>query len=842
MPQPRDYYVVPEVPNVRAVLNPQRGFFSVVIPLARTNLITNPSLETNTTNYTAVGGSMTRSAQYQYHGVYSLAMTPSAGTNSDGAYFGPVALTSGVTYAYSCKFKGTAGRQYKISIATTGGADLTARVFTATGRWQWVWGFWTETSSTSRRFYIRKNNHGDAAVFFADGLQIESCADGILAPTTYIDGDQAGLLPRQYPAPYRWNGTPHASTSTRDVTTRAGGYVLNLDRFRFQVLAYVGLGLAVVANVATTGAGSDGAQYENTAVQSRQFAIQGVFEATTPAQLDRERSNLYAAVGPHAVTPRQPLTLLYQAFDGRQERSSMGRIVASYESGLEQNATVIPREESVVTFTQWLPAIFGGDAGAVLDVQDSITNANAIVKRSASGEWSALGTGLSGAGVTALAIAPHPDGTVYVGGVFTDAGGSGADYAAIYTPATDTWSVIKAATTFNAQVNAIAIAPNGDVIFGGLFTNADGIANADGIVRYTPATNTFAALGTGVNAGGVYSLAFDQAGNLYAGGSFTLMGGVASTVRIAKWDGSAWSALGTGASSAIVRALLVVGTNLYAGGDFALMGGVANTVNIARWDGSVWNAMGTGTGGGAVTALIQLPDGMIYIGGLFATIDGLAVPFLARWNGTGYSAVGAALSSYVQAFAKLPTGALYLGGDFAEVGGVTYPDRVALWGGGSFAPIDIDLPGSATIFSLAVVPGTGELYVGYNTTGTATGAGITTVTNTGTADAYPVITIKGPTTGTSRLYQIANVTTGGTILLNLIINAGETITVRTSQSGVTLFSDFMGDVSGALLTSTAPFFALRPGANTISFFAAGATVTATMRWAIPYQSAADLVE
>lgn len=126
MRRPRRYYTVPDVPQARTLINPRRCPFSIVIPLARTNLITNPSCETNTTGYTAVGGSLVRSAQYQYHGVYSLAMTPSAGTNSDGGYYGPIALTSGVTYAYSCKIKveaGGVGRQYTISIATTGGGE-----------------------------------------------------------------------------------------------------------------------------------------------------------------------------------------------------------------------------------------------------------------------------------------------------------------------------------------------------------------------------------------------------------------------------------------------------------------------------------------------------------------------------------------------------------------------------------------------------------------------------------------------------------------------------------------------------------------------------------------------
>src|SRR5207247_3409512 len=123
------------------------SWFSIIVPVERTNLITCSSFETNTTNWTAIGGSIARSTTWQYHGVYSLAITPTAAT-TDGARFDTVSLTSGTTYAYSTKFKGEAGKQYKICIESTGGAELTSRTFTATGRPQWVYGYYTPTSTT----------------------------------------------------------------------------------------------------------------------------------------------------------------------------------------------------------------------------------------------------------------------------------------------------------------------------------------------------------------------------------------------------------------------------------------------------------------------------------------------------------------------------------------------------------------------------------------------------------------------------------------------------------------------------------------------------------------------
>src|SRR6266404_2094531 len=83
-------------------------------------------------------------------------------------------------------------------------------------------------------------------------------------------------------------------------------------------------------------------------------------------------------------------------------------------------------------------------------------------------------------------------------------------------------------------------------------------------------TGNWSSLGSSLGANGpVYATAVDGAGNLYIGGAFTSVAGVTAN-GIAKWDGSSWSALGSGLDGLVfnVFALAVSGSDVYAGGTF----------------------------------------------------------------------------------------------------------------------------------------------------------------------------------------------------------------------------------------------------------------------------------
>ncbi|MEI7634167.1 MAG: hypothetical protein WCK47_07785, partial [bacterium] len=160
--------------------------------------------------------------------------------------------------------------------------------------------------------------------------------------------------------------------------------------------------------------------------------------------------------------------------------------------------------------------------------------------------------------------------------------------------------------------------------------------------------------------------------DLYAGGWFDTAGGV--TVNyIARWDGSSWSALGSGMNSSVL-ALAVSGSDLYAGGNFSTAGGVSAN-RVAKWDGSSWSALGGGMDN-AVSAL-AVSGSDLYAGGNFTRAGEVTVNRIAKWDGSSWSALGAGMNSRVNALAVIGSD-LYAGGYFGTAGGKP-SSRFARW-------------------------------------------------------------------------------------------------------------------------------------------------------------------
>jgi len=271
-------------------------------------------------------------------------------------------------------------------------------------------------------------------------------------------------------------------------------------------------------------------------------------------------------------------------------------------------------------------------------------------------------------------------------------------------------SLTGALTAFDeptGAVIALAVFDDGTgpaVYAGGTFATADGGVVASRIAKWDG--TQWSALGSGMNSTVAALTVFDDGGGpaLYAGGGFTNAGGVPAN-RIAKWNGTQWSPLGGGIGEGQVSALTVFddgnGPALYAGGNFSTAGGVAAS-RIAKWNGTQWSAVGVGMNGtvSALTVLDHGTDSALYAGGFFTIAGGAPANHIAKWDGTQWSPLGSGSSASVNALAVFDNGggpALYTAG-----GGGDPASRIAKWDGQQWTLLSSGIDASAAVVALTV--------------------------------------------------------------------------------------------------------------------------------------------
>jgi hypothetical protein len=363
-------------------------------------------------------------------------------------------------------------------------------------------------------------------------------------------------------------------------------------------------------------------------------------------------------------------------------------------------------------------------------------NENSLGGSDPNQRWSAgfgLGTGCDS---FVRAIVTTANGDLYVGGNFSSCGGVPANNIARYQPLTNTWSALGsgAGNGVNGQVQALAISGN-DLYVGGQFSESNvgaGVATSN-LARWNG--SSWSALGSGAGNGlnnSVTSLAVSGT-DLFAAGSFTAAnaGAPITANRVARWNGSAWSVLGSGAGNGVnstVTALAVSGSDLYVGGVFTeANSGAGISVNrLARWNGSVWSSVGSGAGNGVNNQInaLAVAGGDLYVGGSFTQAnvgEPINLNRLARWNGTAWSAVGSGggngVDGTVQALAVSGTD-LYVGGFFttANTGSPITANQVARWNGSAWSALGsgggngVGMGVSPSVSALSIAGG--ELFVG----------------------------------------------------------------------------------------------------------------------------------
>lgn len=326
--------------------------------------------------------------------------------------------------------------------------------------------------------------------------------------------------------------------------------------------------------------------------------------------------------------------------------------------------------------------------------------------------WYPVGEGIDG---PVRSLAGDYNGLVYAGGSFTRAGTNAAQNIAAWDGAK--WSSLGGG--ISGPVAALTTSGL-TLLVGGKFATA-GQQTANGIAQWNgTAWSTFGdASAVGVD-GEVSALVFESGESFFIGGRFTRAGNV-SAASLARWDGTAWRAVGGGVAvtNAVtptpgrVNALAWVDQVLTVAGQFQIAGSVP-AANIAQWNGEVWSGFGAGLSGGASPVVRGLLRGgsLLAVAGTFSLAGTTPVSGTAKWDYElqRWSPLSTDLEgpTDVELIAASSGGSVVIAGDFTLAAGVQV-NHVAYWdGGNSFTSLGQGVKGD--VHALEVV--NNNLYIG----------------------------------------------------------------------------------------------------------------------------------
>lgn len=509
------------------------------------------------------------------------------------------------------------------------------------------------------------------------------------------------------------------------------------------------------------------------------------------ATLHSTRLALINALNPDLVQAHSPAYLRYTG------GTKVLQLPVIYDGGLEDGDAQALELRFLAYDPAWTATSLAAQS---LAVRNTIAAADYLLQRSAAGVWSGFPS--PGGAVNALLVAS--DGSRYIGGEF-------AGYVRRWDATGGQWVMCSG---LDGDVTCLAEGPDGTIYAGGSFsTPGNYVARWDGA--------NWAAVGSlGAASLLPYAMVVGPDGRLYIGG---LDLGAGDTAAV--WDGASWAGLAGGPGGTVYS--LAIGSSgvLLVGGNFA--GGVQ------RWTGALWRPLGEGISKTSdtptVRALARGPDGLIYAGGDFDHADGAWAANIARWTGTAWLPLGNGVDAPVYALAvREEDGLLFAAGQFGLAGGLAMPDTLAQWNGYAWFPLDVDTTRTpaSNIVALAA-PADRSVLIGYGSPATATSAAVATVTNQGSAAAYPILTIQGP----GRVYQLVNWTAGEAIYFNLVLLDGETLSVDLRPERKTIISSFQGSLLQAVVPGSGlATWRLLPGDNQIGLFVDDADASASLTW------------
>jgi hypothetical protein len=647
--------------------------FWIVKPKAGRNYVKNPRFDKpdGVEDWLASGSGVTivLTGDYARRGAYSLQVNTATGIASS-AYYDNVSITSGLDYTFSVDVKGVAGQAMRIVIADSSHAAKATKTFTATGYWQRVEATLTATETSSTyELWVTRDAVASTAVFYVDGAQFEQESKA----TTFMHGYGAGC---------KWDGAIRNSDSIRSAYTGLGGELLDLDDY-CSVASVTGLGHGDWNQIVTKMT-SGGDLYQDHIRKSRQFSIVIDFTGDTLGEIETNRKVLIDALRPDLldgakvdeqfginwgsdVRPHGERIVRYQGFaaNGDEATNPIDIRCVPLPATLTDTPDLPTYQRAVLNFGVPSGLLDGAyQEGKELDLYADFP-AEYIVKRDPDGNWckwngSAYVNPLAGVNGIVYDIKEAPNGDIYVCGSFTGVSNGGSAVAntkgiARWSKASQVWQAVGDPNTGATitYIYTMAFDAAGDLYVGGNFTNLAGIANADYFAKYTVSTNTWSALGSGIagSRSDVSSIAISPTGVIYIGGGFTEASGNTNCKYIAYWNGSVWAPLATG----------------------------------LNYDVYCLNFQSDGSSGST------MPKYRLLIGGAFTDADGANGDYFCYWSGSSFKSFtdfGATeLNGSVQSIDINPNGTIVIGGNFTNAGGDANADYVAAWRGNNWGAL-----------------------------------------------------------------------------------------------------------------------------------------------------------
>lgn len=820
------------------------GNFAIIVPEDSINYISNPSFEIDTagwSNYAPGGATGTRSRTLSnsiplptYSGLYDYQIVKSAGTGDFGIQWTAASsvysnFLTGEFATFSFFIGAVSGTVTATINYNDGTAKAATNTFTTVGRHSVTTNAFTG-NLTSLNVVLSVATAAD--FFHVDAVQLENTAYA----TTYFDGDSRDCF---------WVGQAHSSRSYRNGSRAIGGREYDLDTLSWTVTAAPGLGMANITLDTQQQANLPGELLNDFRVDSRIVQLESVIKGTSLANLHAVRNTIIQSIRPDKGDAPRPFQLKYSG------GSTPLYLDVVYDSGLEfgeyTTENVFDENPAIRLFApdpRWYEEKLAGIAQPPSHTSAATTN-YALRYGPVNGfhqyGWQTMGTAFTSVGNPVVNdIKLGPDNRVYYAGFFGAAGGvANTRGIAIWNAETEAWESwdgdIDGPGGFGIDLCWDA---TGNAYCGGNYTAMQGVANTANLAKWTKSTTSWGSITPAGSANGeVRSCIVDQTGNLYVSGNFTTINAVSAT-RIAKYDGTTWTALGTGLNGLAYDMAISPAGDLYVAGSFTTANGV--TVNrIAKWNGTTFEALEGGASSGIIYVIHFGVDGRLYAGGSFTAIGSVTTNGIARWNGQRWDEVGGGFNSgaVVYDITGNENGDIVASGDFSGLADTskTFSSPIALWNGSSWSHLDVHVPGSGAslIIHSNLWIDTRRKYLGFQAAGAVTAANAASASQySGTAKTYPTVIIDNTTTETPIVKWIENQTTNAVLYLNHTLLPGERLTITLQPGQRSIISSFRGLVWESIEPASAiEDFTFEPNVeNIVALFIDGYTTLQTTQY------------